>query len=181
MDKALAFAMAALLLFGCIGVPQQQYDALKSSCDSDKAGITSALNASEARIGDLTQQKSDCEQNRLALSQAMDSQGAQINALKNDSATLSLARNKAAVIAQYRLVRTYYDDAFGPGKVANFARLNTVEQQVGSLNDTQLMASWKAVRYCQGLTDCADAEAAFTAMIDDKVTQIALNIAEIVK
>ncbi len=183
MKTALAFALVAalVLLFGCIGVPQEKYDALKASCDSDKAALSSSLEKEQSQNALLGKNLDKCNAERAADGQMISDRDSQIASLNADEAVLLAARAKADKIGQYQLALTYYNDAFGPGKIANTVRLNRIEAQVSSLSDPALYTIWKSVRNCQGITDCESARSKFTSAINSTISSLALQIVDVVK
>lgn len=182
-NMRLLFAVLAalvLLLFGCTGVPQEKYDALKASCDKENADAAAALAKEQAKSSDLQLKLSNCKAEGDAGKLVIQNQERQIADLKNDSGILAAARAAAEKISLYNALRGYYDDAFGPGKIANSYKLNRVEGQLNSISDAQLSALWQKVRYCQSSTECDNAKAGFTKAIDGRIAAAALGVVDIV-
>ncbi len=181
MNLPLMGIAALVLLFGCIGVSQEKYDGPKAQCDSEKADLSAQLSSKDSRVIELTGKISECNSQKQTMDAVIRTKDMEIAVLKNDSKVLASARAKAGRIAQYKLLITYYNEAYGPGKIANSVRLNRIDAQAASLNDTPLYASWKALRNCDGILNCDSSNAAFTKAIDSRINSLAFEIADIVK
>ncbi len=184
MGKIFAFiALVSLaLLFGCAGssVPQEKYDALFASCSKAKSDASSALSAEIARTGAADARLSACTDEKQSLGSLVAARERENAALRANESVLDAARAKTDLAAQYGLATAYYLEAFGPGKLPNMARLGKIEAQVDSLNDSALKALWLGVKNCQGITDCANAKAKFTAYDDGRAASLRLEAAAIV-
>lgn len=181
MIRLLAYVLPLVLLSGCTGVSQEKYDGLKSQCDSEKADLNAQLSSRDSRVIELTGKISECNSQKQTMDAIIRTKDLEVASLKNDSGILASARAKAGRIAQYELLAAYYNDAYGPGKIANSVRLNRIDAQAAKLNDAPLYASWTAVRNCGGITDCGSAKDNFTKAIDSRISSLAFEIADIVK
>ena len=183
MLLAAAFAVALIALSGCVigGVSQGDYNSLNASCASDSQAAAAALQGEQAKSADVAQQLSDCMSSNSALNGRVAIMDSQITGLQADQAALGAARQKAGQFAAYGLALQYYNDAFGPGSIANTYRLNRIDTQVGSLSDQNLSALWSAVRNCGASTDCANARAAFVSGIQGRENAIALQVVGMVQ
>ncbi len=179
MNRLIALALPLLLLFGCIG--QDKYDALRAGCDQEKTGLNVQLASKDRLNAGLTGKIADCNAEKATLNAVVSSKDSKITAMKNDSDTLALARQKASQISQYQLVSGYYSEAYGPTRIPNSARLGRIETAVLALNDSQLSAAWNSVRNCGGVSDCGSAKANFTSMIEKRISALAAEISIIVK
>ena len=179
----LPFALSFFLLFGCVlgGVPQKDYDALKASCASDREASAAALQSEQAKSEDAAQRLDACMGSNSALNSRIALKDSEITGLQADKAVLDAARQKTGQIAACGLALQYYNDAFGPGSIANTYRLNRIDAQVASLSDQNLTALWGAVRNCDGITGCANARAAFVSAIQGKEGALAVQAAAIVQ
>ena len=179
----LPFALSFFLLFGCVlgGVPQKDYDALKASCASDREASAAALQSEQAKSEDAAQRLDACMGSNSALNSRIALKDSEITGLQADKAVLDAARQKTGQIAACGLALQYYNDAFGPGSIANTYRLNRIDTQVGSLSDQNLSALWSAVRNCGASTDCANARAAFVSGIQGRENAIALQVVGMVQ
>ncbi|MEM2138002.1 MAG: hypothetical protein QW568_02850 [Candidatus Anstonellaceae archaeon] len=181
MKQAIIILIAALLLlFGCTGVPQEKYNTLKESCDREKAELSASAEKEQVKSSELQGRLSNCQAGSDADKLVIRTQESQIAALKADSSLLLDAKGEADKIGQLRLLRTYYEEAFGPGKIANSYKLNRIDAQTASLSDTELYNIWKSVRNCQSSTECDTAKANFIKAIDTRITAIAFRIVDIV-
>jgi hypothetical protein len=176
----LALAAIIILLFGCTGVPQEKYDAMLASCDKDKAELSASVEKEQVKSSELQGRLGNCQAGSDADKLVIRTQESQIAALKTDSEILLTAKEKAGRIGQLKLLRTYYDDAFGPGKIPNAYKLNRIGNQANSLSDIELYATWKSVRNCQSSTGCDTAKADFVKAIDSGITAVAFEIVDIV-
>jgi len=175
-----ALSALLLLLSGCIGVPQEKYDALKASCDNERGDAAASLEKEQVKTSELQGRLSNCQAGSDADNLVIRTQEGQIAALKADSSLLLDAKGKAGKIEQLKLLRAYYDEAFGPGKIANSYKFNRIDAQAASLADTELYNIWKSVRNCQSSTECDNAKANFIKAIDSRVAAIAFEIVDIV-
>jgi hypothetical protein len=179
---ALAAVLALLLLFGCAGgVPQGKYDELKASCDSDKAFAAQELASEKSKGSDCRTQLADCNNAKKAVENVLAAKNAECAPLVNAAGLLRDARIKTAAIEKYRNATSLYDDTYGPGKIANTAKLNRIESHVLSLNDPPLYARWRAVRTCGSISECDNAKSQFLSSINQTISGIALEVADIVK
>lgn len=178
----LSLALLALLS-GCVlgGVSQGDYNSLKASCASDAQAAASALQNEQAKSADAAQRLADCTNSNAALNSKAAIKDSEIASLQSEEAILDAARQKAAQVAALGLALQYYEDAFGPGSIANTYRLNRIDSQVASLSDQNLTALWGAARNCSGITDCATARSAFVSGIQGREDALALQIAGIVQ
>ncbi len=181
MKTLLVLASALLLLLsGCIGVPQEKYDALKTQCDQEKQGLQTIVDAQRARADGAEEKLSDCSTGKDADRLALKASEERVASLEKDLKVLEAAKKKAETAQQYRLALEYYNDAFGPGKVPNNYRLTRIETQVASLSDAALSLAWKSVRNCESSSECDSAKKDFTSKINAKVNSLALEIADII-
>ncbi|HIH19079.1 TPA: hypothetical protein HA225_03805 [Candidatus Micrarchaeota archaeon] len=181
MKRLPLFAIPLFLLLGCTGVSQGEYDALKETCNEEKGKLSAQLELKEARIGELTSDVARCNVQKQSLDAEISAMNSQISVLKNDSNILKQARAESDRMRQFDLALSYYNDAYGEGKIPNNLRLNRIETQVQSLSDPPLYASWKAVRGCGGIVECENAKANFTGTIEQRKTELVFQIALIVK
>ena len=183
MLLAAAMALGLIALAGCVigGVSQGDYDSLKASCTSDAQASAAALQREQAKSADEAQRLSDCMDSNSVLNGRIAIKDAEITGLQSGQAVLEAARQKTGQFAAYGLALQYYNDAFGPGSIANTYRLNRIDAQVGLLSDRNMPALWSAVRNCGGITDCANAKAAFVSAIQDRENAIALQVVGIVQ
>ncbi|VVC00101.1 Uncharacterised protein [uncultured archaeon] len=181
--KAIMFALilSGVLLFGCIGggVSQSDYDSLKASCDQQKKDLNTALADEQRTTEGVQRQLQGCNSDRETLQTGLDAAQSRIDALTPDAALAAQARNYSLQSAQYSLLRSYYDDAFGPDKIANTVKIKRIEAQLSVVNDPAITASWNAVKNCGGITGCDQAKAAFIGAIDAKISGFAKKIADL--
>ncbi len=174
-------AAIALLLSGCIGVPQDKYDALKLSCDQQQKDAAGALAAEKAKSAQLNGKLSDCTVAKQGAESLLSTRSAECEALKNDSTVLKAAREKTALIATYRTATQYYNDAYGPGNIPNTYKYNRMDSLLNGLPDKTLYYLWMDVKGCQGIVACDAAKDKFTSTINSSITALSLQIADMVR
>jgi hypothetical protein len=182
MKSALAMAAvcALLLVSGCIGVPRQDYESLKASCEEDKKALYDALAEEKQKSFEASGKLSACTAEKQDALSQLAARQEENGRLKAEAALLAQARAKAEKMAQYASVLSAYNEAFGPGKIANTPKLSKIEAEVGKTGDSGLSALWSNVLGCGGITECSNAKAAFTASANASITSLALEIAGIV-
>ncbi len=176
-----AVAAALILLFGCTGVSQEKYDALKSQCEQEKKTLSDSVATQKARAESADAKLGVCNNQRAADALVLESNQEENGRLKVDSLTLSQAREKTGKIAQYNQALAYYNDAFGPGKIPNSVKLNRLETQLNLLSDKELYAAWKLVKNCDSSTDCSRDKTNFTGTADAGISALAAEVVGIVK
>ena len=168
------------LLFGCIGVPQEKYDALSVSCEKAK-NESSALLATESGRANLADAKlSTCTGETQMLNAALELEKAENARLRADAAILAQARKITSVISGYELAAEYYLSAFGPDKIPNNARMEMIEAQVDALNDAGLKMAWENVKKCWTSTECTNAKAKVIPYINNQTAKLSVDAAKIV-
>ena len=174
--------VSLVLLYGCTGssVPQEKYDELAASCSKAKADDASSLATEVAKTSAANAKFSTCTAEKLSLESLLTVREQENEALRAEAAVLSRARAKTNLAAQYNATLEYYLEAFGSLKLPNTARLKKIDTQVASLNDSALLALWKSVKNCKGITDCDNAKANFILYIDGKITALDIEAAAIV-
>jgi|GEM_PF-1169647 len=169
MKSAIGMLAALLLLYGCAGVPQERYDALEMACAQERSALNEnlALKISDANASRLRYEK--CLSEKTATETLLNQLDLQCADALKDTAILAQARMKTAKIEQYNLVLTYYDDAYGPGKIPNTPKINRIENQIASLSDVPLYNSWLAAKNCDSIGGCNTAKQNFKNMISTRV------------
>ena len=114
------------------------------------------------------------------LRSCMAAQEAEIASLKADSDVLAAARQKSAIIANYKLVLTEFNDAYGPGKAPTTPKLKAIESLIISLKDSQLYGSWLDFSRCSIITECDAAKARLSENVNSSVNSLTYQIADIV-
>lgn len=182
MRKLFALIALVALLYGCTGsgVTQEKYDALSASCAKAKADDASALATEVAKTAAANARLSTCTAEKQSLDALLSMREQENEALGAEAAVLARARARTDLAAQYNITEAYYLEAFGPGKLPNTARLKKIDTQVASLNDSALLALWKSVKNCQGISDCDNAKAKFIPYIAGRITTLRLEAAAIV-
>ena len=170
------------LLFGCAGngVAQEKYDALSASCSKERNGSAALLSDEMAKTASANARASSCAGERQSLEALLSVRDSENAALKVKAAVLDAAREKTGRIAQYGLALQYYQDAFGPGKVPNTARLKKIDAQLAVVNDAALTGLVSGVRNCQGITDCEHAKAMVQPYVEKQQQRLALEASAIV-
>jgi len=181
MRFLLALAAALALLFGCIGVPQEKYDALKSSCEQEKKDLTLAAEAAQSQLAGLNSRLSSCTSSKEGIESLLKGKESELEAANARLSVLDRAKEKAGAVASVQALQAYYNDAFSPGKIVNSIKISRIEQQLALINDASLTAGWKRVINCGSLSECDNAKANFTAQLDAKISQLALETVSIVK
>jgi len=176
---ALIFVFA-LLMAGCAGVPQEKYDALNSACTEGKAALQQNLDAQKARANSAEEKLSECTGARELQENMLRSKEAQIETLNANSDLLAEAKVKTDGIAQLDLLISYYNDAYGPGKIINNARLNRIETQVNLIGDDALPSKWQAVRDCYSIENCNSAKEAFSSYVNLKIAGLEKEAVKII-
>lgn len=189
MDERLKI-IAAVLALAIVGafalsylasVPKGQYDALKTSCDEERASSAALLDAEKARADYAAGQLRGCENEVNANQGLLAAKNEEIEALQVDAGVLAQARVKANAHGQMALLLSYYLDAFGPGRVPNTPRVQKIEAQLASIGDAGLTGMWVDVKTCSALISCANAKDRFTGAIGTRMSLLANETAEIVK
>lgn len=180
MKFILVLAAAVMLLSGCIGVPQEKYDSLKSSCDAQQADAAVALAAEKAKTAQVNSKLSDCTAAKQALESLLASGSAECNALKNDSVVLAAIREKTALIAKYESAVQYYNDCYGPGQIPNTYKYNRMDVHLLSF-DRNLYSLWGGVKGCDGVVACDAAKLKFLSSINASISSLSLQAVQLAK
>ena len=133
-----------------------------------------------AKAGSFKVAAADCASSRQASEKVISDQASQINAMKADSAALSSARQKTALISSYRKAQAYFNDSYGPGSVPTTPKLKVLEAQIISLNDQTLYGAWQDFSKCSYLIDCQNAKARFSSIINSTIVTLTYQAADIV-
>jgi uncharacterized protein YceK len=176
-----ALVAALLLLSGCATVSKDSYDRLKSECDADKLYITGQLNEQRAKASGAEAKLTSCTAARDAALAQLSEEKSRNAALQQQADTLSDARAMTGKIDQYALAKAYYDEAYGPGKVPNAARMSKIGAQVAATGDAGLGAAWLSVKNCDSLSGCENAKAAFNSYISARVANLSVEIADFIR
>ena len=178
----LSLLIAALaLLFGCTQtVPQEKYDSLAAACAQQNATLQAGLSNAQAALAGAQGSLSDCVAGKQAQDQLIADKDNEIALLHLDSDVLAHARQKTTAIEDYNNLTSYYNDAYGPGKIINTAKLNRIDAQVRMLNDSSLSSSWADLRGCQTSYSCDVAKTAFVATIKSNIALLDAQVAAIV-
>jgi hypothetical protein len=161
-------------------VPQSKYDDLAATCALQKAESTAALDSMTSRVNSCKTQLDDCNDARKATETLISDQQEQIATLKDGSEVLAAARVKTDLIAQYKLVQTYFDDAYGPGKVPTTPKIKRLEALIISLKDTPVYGSWLDFNRCSIITECDAAKARLSTNINASINSLTYQVADIV-
>ncbi len=183
MQKTSVFALLAcvILLSGCLAtVPQTKYDDLSATCTQQKTDAAAALDVMTSKANAYKTQADQCSSEQNATETIINSQAAQIASLKADSDVLAAARQKSAIIANYKLVLTEFNDAYGPGKAPTTPKLKAIESLIISLKDSQLYGSWLDFSRCSIITECDAAKARLSENVNSSVNSLTYQIADIV-
>ena len=189
MDERLKIAafVVVLSLVGAFAVsfftsvPKEKYDELANGCAQDKADAGKLLDAEKAASRFAAEELRSCEDGKKGTESLLDAKNAEIAELRKDSDALALAREKADLHEQQKLLLEYYMDAFGPGTVLNNPRLQKIEGQLALIGDAGLTGLWLEVRECQTLLGCQNAKEKFTGAINTRMSLYANETVEIVK
>jgi hypothetical protein len=187
MDKGvLLFVLpvaAALLLSGCaLGVvPQKDYDELKQSCLDERLSLNSDLSTEKERALDASQRLSDCASANDMLEGKIALKDAEIMKLNEGNAVLAQAIQMAGEIAALDLLLQYYNDAFGPGGIANTYRLGRIDAQVKLLPSPSLASAWASVRSCSSSSQCDSSKAAFVNAVRARQAKLSEEIVGLIK
>lgn len=182
----IASLLLAVVLLAVIGygvsktVPSEQLDAARTQCEKDKTALSASITEAVSKTSQVQVQLTECTGARSAL-QAQNTELRNENEqLKQQAAVLADARKKAETVAGYQLLLTYYNDAFGVGKVPSNAKLLKIDKQASALNDAAAVSSWNAVKNCQTQSECDNAKAAFVSYVNGKIASVSMEVVSIV-
>lgn len=162
-------------------VPKESYEALKSSCEQDKADAAKLLAAEKGKSQFAAEELAGCEDEKKGAESLVETKNAEIAELRVDSDLLSQARAKADLHEQQKLLLEYYLDAFGSGSVINNAKVQKIEAQLDAIGDAGLKGLWVEVKGCTTLLGCQDAKGRFTGAISTWMSLYANETVETVK
>lgn len=171
-----AFAVSFLT-----SVPKDKYDSLAKNCEQAAADAGKLLDAEKAKSRFAAEELRGCEDGKKGAEGLIDAKNAEIADLRKDSDALALAREKADLHEQQKLLLEYYLDAFGPEKVLNNPRLQKIEGQLAVIGDAGLTGLWLEVKGCQTLLGCQNAKEKFTGAINTRMSLYANETVGIVK
>ena len=183
MKYILLLIAALALLFGCpgnTGVAQEKYDALAAQCAQQNTTMQGEIAAAKSALAGTQGTLSDCVAGKQALDQLIGEKDNEIALLRIDSDALARARQKTAIIGAYGNLTSYYNDAYGPGKIPNTAKLNRIGAQAALLDDSALLSLWGNLRDCQTSSACDAAKTAFVAKINANVALLDAQVAAMV-
>ena len=168
-------------IFGCEGVPQGEYDAFRAVCEQEKAGLQNAVDGEKAKCAGTDAKLSDCTRKLQSSEAIIQGKDSQLASLQKDSQLLSQILSKGNAPEPYRLALSYYEDAFGLGKLPSSQKVKKIEDQVKSLSDPALYSLWRGVMSCEGINGCEDAKSAFTGALDGRIAAAEHNLAVFVE
>ena len=185
----IAFLISAVLLLA-LGVyvmdtvPKAGYVAIRSEkekCEMELVGAIASSTAASARIGSLETQAAECSASKSSIDKLYKQSILENTRLRADLDVMSKAKEKAAEIAKYELLKAYYLDAFGPDAVPNTVKLDRISKQAGKLGDTELVAIWSQILDCNSLYDCDLAKKKYVARLDSDIAGLSAELVTIVR
>jgi len=179
MRIPIILALALCILFGCVS--QDKYDSLTKNCDQEKLVLSENIALEKATCAESKDAITKCSSEKNALQTLLNRKNAEIAAMRTDAGKIAQARVKTGQIAKYGLTLKYFDDAFGPDKIPNSAKLQKIDEMVESLSDPQVLAAWQSVKNCGSSNECDASRQNFVGMIDARVGALAREAAEIIK
>ena len=187
--QSIATLVGAVLLVSLIGytlytmdrVPASKYAALESACTSEKASLLTQLAEAKSQSSTLGYANSECTKAKSSLELLLAQEREKNAVLSGEHDVLANARKITANITQYGLLKEYYLDALGPGKVPSQAKLRKITSQAEAIGDAGAISRWNAVLSCTATIECSNAKLNFTSYIDAQVAALSAQAVAAIK
>jgi hypothetical protein len=176
----LVLALGAYALATIGNVPYDAYSSLAGECKANQSAILAQAAEASDKAANLERVVTDCQRS-LYSSQALYAQEkTYCDVLRSEHSVYANAVEAANLTVRYDVLKTYYLDAFGPGKIPSSTKISKINNQIALIGDSALPGLWNAILNCGSPTDCDLAKAAFLSHIDGKIQSISVQVKNIV-